>query len=101
MNRHTGSCRCGLIRFECELDAHSPGCGGSFITRTFRMLAGDHALEMDEADSGSMQRFYCSRCASPLVWREKTREGMLYAVPVQALADPGPLNRQVQEVNTC
>lgn len=101
MMRYTGSCRCGLIRFECELGEHSSACGGSFITHSFRMLEGDHALELDEAPSGSMQRFYCSQCLSPLVWREKTRDGMLYAVPLQALADHAPLNLRVQEVNSC
>lgn len=101
MKRYRGSCRCGLIRFECELGEHSPACGSSFITRSFHLLEGDHALDMDEAGSGSVQHFYCSQCASPLVWRENTRDGMLYAVPLQALADPVPLNMRVQEVNSC
>lgn len=99
MNRYTGNCRCRLIRFECELDMYSQMCGSRCITRSFRMVAGDHALGMEEADEGGMQLFYCSHCASSLVWREKTHDGMLYVVPLQALAEPAPSNFQPQEVN--
>ena len=72
--RHTGSCHCGAVRFEVEVDASSAGrCNCSVCTKlgatsaivkpgAFQLLAGEEALTAYEWGPKISRRFFCSRC---------------------------------------
>lgn len=87
MTRFTGSCRCHTVRFECELGAVPAAGNDAALTHDFRLLAGDHALEIDEAaiTNHLAMNFFCARCGAALVSRERTPSGMRYTVNVAAL----------------
>ena len=80
LKTYRGSCHCGAVRFECELDlaAGTRRCNCSFCMKTrvwkafamagaFRLTQGDEALsDYRAADSnwpeGHVHHFFCSRC---------------------------------------
>lgn len=103
MTLYTGSCRCGAIRFNCELKAGSTDCDKA-ITHDFCLLTGDHALDVDDNPGGNhaVLHFFCSRCGAALVSREKTNSGMRYAVNPAALENGAAANAcSAREAGTC
>ena len=72
--RQTGSCHCGAVHFEVEVDASSGmRCNCSICSRlgattaivapaAFRLTAGEDALTMYEWGGRTGQRYFCSRC---------------------------------------
>ena len=72
---YRGSCHCGAVRFECELDlAQGTGkCNCSFCTKArfweaevkaeaFRLLSGADVLTEYRFGSGALRHLHCSRC---------------------------------------
>lgn len=73
---YTGSCHCGAVRFECDLDLGADGtsrCNCSICAKSrfwkaiakagaFRLLQGQGALTEYRFGSGRIQHFFCSRC---------------------------------------
>jgi hypothetical protein len=72
--KHTGSCHCGAVRFEVEVDAtRGSRCNCSICSRlaattaivkpaAFSLLAGEEALTAYEWGGRTARRFFCSRC---------------------------------------
>ena len=71
---HLGSCHCGAVKFEVELDATKGSrCNCTICTKigmtgnivkpeAFRLLAGESSTRMYEWGGKSSQRFFCSSC---------------------------------------
>ncbi|MFZ5895092.1 MAG: GFA family protein [Myxococcota bacterium] len=72
---HVGSCHCGKVRFEVELDASKGAarCNCSVCSKiantgvivkpgAFRLLAGEEALSQYEWGGRISQRYFCKHC---------------------------------------
>ena len=72
---YRGSCHCGTVRFEAELDLEQPTfrCNCSICRRTrfwaavarpegFRLLAGEAELVQYRFNTGNNHHFFCRRC---------------------------------------
>jgi hypothetical protein len=73
---HKGSCHCGAVRFECDIDLAGAGtskCNCSICTKSrfwkaiaragaFRLLQGKDALSEYRFGSGTITHLFCSRC---------------------------------------
>jgi hypothetical protein len=74
VTRHTGSCHCGDVRFEVDIDASQGSrCNCSVCTKTavlggmvkpaaFRLVAGEERLSTYEWGAKTGKRYFCSRC---------------------------------------
>jgi len=78
-----GTCHCGNIRFEAEIDpakvviCHCTDCqtlsGSAFrtvaptVAGTFRLLSGEPKIYLKTADSGNMrEQAFCAECGTPI-----------------------------------
>ncbi|MCC6948721.1 MAG: GFA family protein [Bradyrhizobiaceae bacterium] len=71
---YRGSCHCGAVRFEAELDlAETSKCNCSICTETrfwkavigtssFRLQRGEDALSVYQFGGHNIRHFFCSRC---------------------------------------
>jgi hypothetical protein len=105
---HKGSCHCGAVRFESDLDLAegTSRCNCSVCTKgrfwkaivkadAFRLLHGESALSDYQADSGpgaDIHHFFCSICGIKPFGRGHLEElgGDFYAVNVACLDDVTP-----------
>ncbi|MGA0611112.1 GFA family protein [Caldimonas sp. KR1-144] len=75
MKAYTGSCHCGAVRFEADLDLTQPSfrCNCSICRRTrfwpavarpegFRLLAGAEALTLYRFNTGHNHHLFCRVC---------------------------------------
>jgi hypothetical protein len=73
--KHVGSCHCGAVRFEFELDASKPAgrCNCTICTKTsqlgtivkpqaFALLQGEESLSFYEWGGKTARRFFCKHC---------------------------------------
>jgi len=97
-----GSCHCGAIRFECDLDLAevTSKCNCSICTKTrfwkaiaradaFRLLQGEDVLTDYQFGGNSIHHYFCSRCGVKPFGSGEMEElgGKFYAVNVACLDD--------------
>jgi len=101
---YRGSCHCGTVLFECELDLAqgTSRCDCSICTKgrfwkaivpvgDFRLEQGDEALLLYRFGSNSIRHFFCSRCGVKPFGRGRLEElGDFYAVNLACLDDAAP-----------
>lgn len=96
-----GSCHCGALRFECDLDLSrgTSKCNCSICakarfwkaivnTDAFRLVAGDGALVEYRFGSKTIRHFFCSRCGIKPFGRGRLDGlGEFYAINLASLDD--------------
>ncbi len=97
-----GSCHCGAVRFECELDlaVGTSKCNCSICTKTrfwkaivkadaFRLLQGEDVLVDYQFGANAIHHLFCSRCGVKGFGSGGMKElgGKFYAVYVACLDD--------------
>ncbi len=108
--RHSGSCHCGAVRFETEVDATSGSrCNCSICSRLgattaivapaeFRLLEGEEALTAYEWGFRTAKRYFCSRCGITCFLRGHLEQlgGDYVSVVLNCLEDVDPAEVAVQ-----
>jgi hypothetical protein len=102
---YTGSCHCGAVRFEADLDlAEGTGkCNCSICTKTrawgviiksadFRLLAGEDALSDYQFGAKANHNLFCSRCGVRPFGRGYVEQigGAFVSINLAALDDVDP-----------
>ena len=97
-----GSCHCGEVRFECELDLAegTSRCNCSICTKTrfwkaivkadaFRLLRGGDVLADYQFGTNAIHHLFCSRCGVKAFGSADMEElgGKFYAINVACLDD--------------
>ena len=104
MKTYQGSCHCGAIRFEADLDAHQSTirCNYSFCRKIrcwavqvepacFRLMAGQSALSEYQFGSKIERHFFCKHCgARPFGRGNSPRLGPFYGVSINCLDNLAP-----------
>jgi hypothetical protein len=106
-----GSCHCGAVRFECEIDLArgTSKCNCSMCLKTrywktlvkadaFRLIEGEETLTDYQFGSNTIHHLFCSRCGVKPFGRAlldvtfggETLSGEYYAVNVACLDDAAP-----------
>jgi hypothetical protein len=100
--RHPGSCHCGAVRFEVDLDANAGGarCNCTICTKiaqtgavvrpeAFKLLEGAASLSMYEWGGKTSRRFFCKRCGVHVFGRGHLKElgGDYVSVNLNAVDD--------------
>jgi hypothetical protein len=99
--KHTGSCHCGAVRFECALDLSqgTSRCNCSICSKSrfwkaivksddFRLTEGANALKEYQFGSHNIRHFFCGQCGVKTFGRGRLEElGEFYAVNVMCLDD--------------
>jgi hypothetical protein len=107
--KHPGSCHCGAVRFEVEVDASSGGaCNCSICTKiggiaalvkpaAFRLLSGESSLSFYEWGSKTAKRYFCKSCGVTCFSRGHLAEvgGDYVSVNLNALDDVDPAHVKV------
>jgi hypothetical protein len=101
---YTGSCHCGQVRFECELDLSqgTSRCNCSICSKSrfwkaivksdaFRLIEGEKALKEYQFGSHNIHHFFCGQCGVRTFGRGRLEElGEFYAVNVTCLDEVTP-----------
>jgi hypothetical protein len=102
---YSGSCHCGAVRFECEVDLKqlTSKCNCSVCMKTrfwktivkagaLRLLEGEEALTDYQFGSNSIHHLFCSRCGVKPFGRGHMDElgGTFFAINVACLDDATP-----------
>ena len=96
---YTGSCHCGQVRFECELDLSqgTSRCNCSICSKSrfwkaivksdaFRLIEGEKVLKEYQFGSHNIHHFFCGTCGVKTFGRGRLEElGEFYAVNVTCL----------------
>src|SRR5688572_16670157 len=108
--KHPGSCHCGAVRFEVEVDASSGSrCNCSICSRLgattaivkpadFTLLAGEEVLTAYEWGGRTARRYFCSRCGITCFLRGQLEQvgGDYVSVILNCLEDVDPADIAVQ-----
>lgn len=107
--KHSGSCHCGAVKFEVEVDA-SAGmrCNCSICTKiglvmgivkpeAFRLLAGEPSLLSYEWGGKTAKRYFCKSCGVSVFSRGNLPEigGAYVCVSYNALDDVDPADVKI------
>jgi hypothetical protein len=98
---HQGSCHCGSVRFECEIDLAqgTSKCNCSICSKArfwktivkadaFRLLQGENVLSDYQFGSNAIHHLFCRRCGVKPFGRGRADElGDFYAINVACLDD--------------
>jgi len=101
MRLHHGSCHCGAVRFEAEIDlaAGTIRCNCTLCTKqrswvaivpraALRLLSGEAALSEYRCNTRTEQHFFCATCGvRPFGYGSSPRWGAYVAVGVACLDD--------------
>ncbi|HOW50222.1 MAG: GFA family protein [Rubrivivax sp.] len=101
LETYRGSCHCGAVRFEADLDLAQPSyrCNCSICRRTrfwpavarpdaFRLLAGRGELTRYRFNTGKNEHWFCRRCGvRPFGHGTDTPIGEMYGVNLGCLDD--------------
>ena len=102
--KHPGSCHCGAVQFEVELDASKGGaCNCTVCTKVggisslvkppaFRLLSGEQNLSFYEWGGKTAKRYFCKSCGVTCFSRGHLAEvgGDYVSVNLNALDDVDP-----------
>ena len=108
-----GSCHCGAVQFEAEIDpkrvgiCHCTDCqifsGSAFraavmvMENDFRLLQGEPAKYEKQAESGTLRELaFCDRCGTHVYGMAPTAQQTLYSVRVGVLAQRAQLRPSAQ-----
>jgi hypothetical protein len=108
--KHSGSCHCGAVRFEVEVDAtRGSRCNCSICSRLgattaivkpadLTLLAGEEALTPYQWGGRTGTRYFCSRCGISCFLRGHLEEvgGDYISVMLNCLEDVDPTEIAVQ-----
>jgi hypothetical protein len=106
VRKHEGSCHCGSVKFEIEIDATSGmRCNCTVCTKVgllmgmakpagFRILAGEENLSFYEWGGKTAKRYFCKRCGVSCFSRGYLEQlgGEYVCVSFNALDDVDPSN---------
>ena len=109
----TGSCHCGAIRYEAEIDPASAGIchctdcqvlsGTAFrvsiraAPSTFRIVAGTPRVYTKTADSGNLrEQAFCEHCGSPIYATSPGPEPRVYSIRVGGIHQRDQLRPALQ-----
>ena len=102
---YEGSCHCGAVRFECQLDLAegTSKCNCSICTKarfwkaiavpnSFKLLQGEDSLTEYQFGSGNIHHFFCKRCGVKPFGRGFMEElgGTFYAIALGVLDSASP-----------
>jgi hypothetical protein len=110
VKKHTGSCHCGAVKFEVEVDASNGSrCNCTICHRlgaitaivkpaAFTLLAGDEVLTAYEWGGRTAKRYFCSRCGITCFLRGHLEQvgGDYVSVNLNCLEDVDPADVAVQ-----
>ena len=106
VRKHTGSCHCGAVKFEVEVDATSGmRCNCTVCTKVgllmgmakpegFRILAGERDMSSYEWGAKTAKRYFCKRCGVSCFSRGYLEQlgGEYVCVSFNALEDVDPID---------
>ncbi len=109
LRKHPGSCHCGAVRFEVEIDVSKGGaCNCSVCTKVgaiaalvkpeaFRLLAGESSLSSYEWGGKTAKRYFCKSCGITCFSRGYLEQvgGAYVSVNLNALDDVDPADVKV------
>ena len=100
---HTGSCHCGKVRFQVEVDLSKPiTCNCSYCSRRgsilaftpadgFTLQSGDEALTEYRFNTNRIQHLFCATCGMESFARGDAPDGTpMVAVNLRCLEDVDP-----------
>jgi hypothetical protein len=114
LKRYKGSCHCGRVRFEADIDlrAGTGKCNCSICTKVrrweafvrpqaFQLIAGEDALSDYQFGSRSSHHLFCKYCGVHAFCRGylEALGGEFYAVSLAALDDVDPIELVTAPVN--
>ncbi|HZF27709.1 MAG TPA: GFA family protein [Gammaproteobacteria bacterium] len=109
-SKHAGSCHCGAVRFEAEVDATSGGmCNCTVCTKlgaitslvkpeAFRLLSDESNLSFYEWGGKTAKRYFCKTCGITCFGRGYLEQvgGAYVSVSLNALDDVDPADLKVK-----
>jgi hypothetical protein len=107
--KHAGSCHCGAVKFEVDLDATSGSrcnctvctkigaLGGIVKPEAFRLVSGEQSLSFYEWGGKTAKRYFCKNCGISCFSRGYLEEvgGAYVSVNFNALDDIDPADVKV------
>lgn len=110
--KHSGSCHCGAVRYEVELDLEGPGlvCNCSMCRRSgsmlmftapdkFTLLSGESNLVDYVFHKHVIHHVFCKTCGIKPFARGKTPRGEMVAINIRCLDDVDVFTQPTKQVD--